>query len=86
MADLIGELLSRAKALLPQEGEAALTRRQRQHLQRCRAALDAFGDEADELLAAEHLRHARRALDELTGQAGTDDMLDALFGTFCIGK
>jgi tRNA modification GTPase len=32
------------------------------------------------------LRAARTALDRVTGKAGVEDMLDALFGRFCIGK
>jgi tRNA modification GTPase len=72
--------------LLPHEGEAALNRRQREHTATVRAALKAFRGEGDELIAAEHLRHARLALDALTGRAGTEEMLDALFETFCIGK
>lgn len=83
---LIEELTRRARSILPREGEVALTRRQREHLGHCREALVSFGGEHDELIAAEHLRHARSALDELTGRAGTEDLLDALFGTFCIGK
>jgi tRNA modification GTPase len=86
VAELIALLTSRARGLLPSEGEVALTRRQREHLVRCGEALQAFLRESDELLAAEHLREARRAIDELTGRAGTEEMLDALFGTFCIGK
>jgi tRNA modification GTPase len=42
--------------------------------------------EPDEVVAADHLRCCRQALDELTGRVGTEEMLDALFGTFCIGK
>ena len=41
---------------------------------------------ADPLVAAEGLRWAREALDKVTGKAGVEDMLDALFGRFCIGK
>ena len=40
----------------------------------------------DLLLVAESLRSARLAFDRLTGRAGTEDMLDTLFGRFCIGK
>ena len=32
------------------------------------------------------LRRARVAFDRLLGRASTEDMLDALFGRFCIGK
>ena len=40
----------------------------------------------DPLLIAEHLRLARVAFDALVGRTTTEDMLDALFGRFCIGK
>jgi tRNA modification GTPase len=86
MEALSAALVDRAAMLLPHEGEAALNRRQREHTATVRAALKAFRGEGDELIAAEHLRHARLALDALTGRAGTEEMLDALFGTFCIGK
>jgi tRNA modification GTPase len=86
VAALIEALLDRARGLLPQEDDAALTRRQRSHLAQCRAELLDLFAEPDELLRAERLRRARTALDELTGRAGTEEMLDALFGTFCIGK
>ncbi|GAO40092.1 tRNA modification GTPase MnmE [Sphingomonas changbaiensis NBRC 104936] len=86
LADLADMLVERARTLLPREGEVALTRRQREHLAHCHAALVAFAAEPDELIAAEQLRLARQAIDELTGRAGAEEMLDALFGTFCIGK
>lgn len=86
LPELVGELVERARALLPTEGEAALTRRQRDYVQLCYQQLTLFGHEPDELIAAEELRGARQALDLLTGRAGTEDMLDALFGAFCIGK
>jgi len=79
-------LLDRARALLPAEGDFALHRRQRdmveimlQHLRQAARAMDA-------LIRAEELRQARRMVDALTGQAGTEDMLDRLFAGFCIGK
>jgi tRNA modification GTPase len=37
-------------------------------------------------IAAEELRHARVAFDRLTGAAGVEDVLDALFSRFCLGK
>jgi tRNA modification GTPase len=40
----------------------------------------------DPLIAAEALRQARGTLDRVTGRAGVEQMLDALFGRFCIGK
>lgn len=37
-------------------------------------------------LAAEELRHAQRDLGELTGEFSSDDLLGAIFSSFCIGK
>ena len=37
-------------------------------------------------LAAEHLRLGQRALGEITGEYRSDDLLGAIFSTFCIGK
>ncbi|HXD35239.1 MAG TPA: tRNA uridine-5-carboxymethylaminomethyl(34) synthesis GTPase MnmE [Rhodanobacter sp.] len=37
-------------------------------------------------LAAEELRHAQHALGEITGSYSSDDLLGAIFGSFCIGK
>jgi tRNA modification GTPase len=82
---LIGTLSSRALALLPAEGEVAANARQRQ------AIVQALGqlreaNSPDMLVAAEALRQARVELDRVTGRAGVEDMLDMLFGRFCIGK
>jgi tRNA modification GTPase len=84
--ELIDLLVQRARELLPREGEVALTRRQRGYIASMHAELQAVIGEGDELIAAEHLRACRRELDALTGRAGTEEMLNALFGTFCIGK
>jgi tRNA modification GTPase len=37
-------------------------------------------------LAAEDLRLAARALERVTGRIGAEDVLDVVFGAFCIGK
>lgn len=37
-------------------------------------------------LAAEELRQAQQALGEITGDYGSDDLLGAIFSSFCIGK
>lgn len=37
-------------------------------------------------LVAEELRHAQRSLGEITGTYSSDDLLGAIFSTFCIGK
>jgi tRNA modification GTPase len=86
MDALVALLTVRARALLPAEGELALNARHRAAIA---AALDAIGEAEsapDFLIASESLRGARQALDRVTGRGGVEDMLDALFGRFCIGK
>ena len=80
------DLVALARGAMPVPGEAALGARQHALLGECQAALAGAADESDPLLVAERLRLARVALDRLVGRAGTEDMLDALFGRFCIGK
>lgn len=82
-------IVDMARTLLPREGEAALRQRQRAALAEAREWLtvEAGSREAGDLiLLAERLRLAAAALDRITGRAGVEDMLDALFGRFCIGK
>lgn len=82
-------IVDMARTLLPREGEAALRQRQRAALAEARdwLRIDAGSREATDLiLIAERLRLAATALDRITGRAGVEDMLDALFGRFCIGK
>lgn len=86
LAELRAALIAHGRAALPAPGEAALNLRQHRLLVDCRVGLEHAALQEDPLLAAEDLRFARAALDRLTGRAGTEDMLDALFGRFCIGK
>lgn len=82
-------IVDMARTLLPREGEAALRQRQRAALAEARQWLevDTRSREAGDLiLLAERLRLAATALDRITGRAGVEEMLDALFGRFCIGK
>ncbi|HEX8193254.1 MAG TPA: tRNA uridine-5-carboxymethylaminomethyl(34) synthesis GTPase MnmE [Allosphingosinicella sp.] len=86
LADLIALVLERSRGMLPQSNEAALNARQRELLRAALAGLDQASAASDPLIRAEHLRRARTMLDRITGRAGVEDMLDALFGRFCIGK
>lgn len=82
-------IVEMARTLLPREGEAALRQRQRAALSEAHdwLRIDAGSREASDLiLLAERLRLASGALDRITGRAGVEDMLDTLFGRFCIGK
>jgi tRNA modification GTPase len=73
-------------------GEGAFSARRRHvqalrqvavHLERTDALLDT--NRAGEL-AAEELRQAQHALGEITGTYTSDDLLGAIFSSFCIGK
>jgi tRNA modification GTPase len=86
MGALEEAIVEAARSILPGEGEVALNRRQRDSLGEAAAALEGARSQSDILLAAESLRAARLALDRITGRAGVEDMLDALFGRFCVGK
>lgn len=83
---LIGDLVTTARTLLPGANDVALNTRQHRLLTDCARALDQAASEKDLLLRAEALRLARLALDQLLGRTHVEDMLDALFGAFCIGK
>ena len=83
---LIARLIERARALLPREGELTINSRHRGLLAETLDQLRDAGSTHDPILASESLRQARASLDRITGRAGVEDMLDALFGSFCIGK
>lgn len=86
LRELVDLLIARAGALLPAEGEVALNARHRAALEEVLGWLKEAEASSDLLIVAEGLRQARGALDRVTGGAGVEDMLDALFGRFCIGK
>lgn len=80
------DLVCSARAAMPKPGEAALNTRQHRLLFDAGCALADATLSDDPLIVAENLRLARAAFDSLLGRATTEDMLDALFGRFCIGK
>ncbi|MFL6759788.1 tRNA uridine-5-carboxymethylaminomethyl(34) synthesis GTPase MnmE [Sphingomonas sp.] len=83
---LLDEIGRRARSLLPAEDAIALNRRQAHHVGEAAEAMNAASAEHDLVLIAEQLRLARTAFDRLTGRAGIEDVLDALFARFCLGK
>ncbi|VAW00509.1 tRNA-5-carboxymethylaminomethyl-2-thiouridine(34)synthesis protein MnmE [hydrothermal vent metagenome] len=86
MSQLVELLISKGKAVLPDPDETSINKRQADHLMSAQLSLANIIGEDDYLVIGEQLRIARRSLDTLTGRASTEDMLDALFGRFCIGK
>ena len=83
---LIADLVQRARQLLPKPGLAAFNQRQAESLWDAHDAIGGISADEDLLLIGERLRIARRSLDRLLGRHSTEDVLDALFGRFCIGK
>src|SRR3546814_6194972 len=68
-------------------GTPSLTRaRHRQALEECRDALGRARAAGLPELLAEDVRLALRALGRITGKVDVEDLLDVIFGDFCIGK
>ncbi len=86
MPELLAALVEKARELLPRPDEFTVNARQRQALGGALQHIDAAGRHDDVLLVAEELRQGRLCFDAITGRAGVEHMLDALFGRFCIGK
>ena len=86
LADLAHVIVGLARSILPSEGEIALNERQAASLEDARDSLRTAAGATDLVIAAESLRQARAAFDRLTGRAGVEDLLDVLFGRFCLGK
>jgi tRNA modification GTPase len=93
MAALRRALLDRAfGGILGEPGEAPLVTRER-HARALRAARDEVAGFLDAMdggvpmeFAATHLRDAVAALETLVGAVSVDDVLDRVFGSFCVGK
>ncbi len=80
-------LAERVRALLDRRGPPPLTRaRHRAALTEAAAALQRAEAAPEAELRAEDLRLALRAIGRITGQVGVEDVLDVIFGQFCIGK
>ena len=78
---------------IPQTADDALviqSDRQKENLQRCIESLEAAKMALDIDLPLDivsmDLQEALEALGELTGEVTTDDILDKIFGSFCVGK
>lgn len=91
--DLCNEISRRLTQDAQVQGDDGLvieSERQKANLERCQNALDAA------MMAAKHdvpldivsmdIQEAIEALGEITGEVTTDDILDRIFGTFCVGK
>jgi tRNA modification GTPase len=93
LPDLRDALLRTAfGAILGEPAEAPLVTRER-HARALRTAREeiagftaALDDGVPMEFAATHLRAAAEALEDLVGAVSVDDVLDRVFGSFCVGK
>lgn len=87
--ELVARLQVIASERIGHPGEAVITQvRHRRLIEACRDSLAAFleGARDDVELRAEDLRRAADALGRVTGRVDVEDVLDQIFGRFCIGK
>ncbi|HEX5077786.1 MAG TPA: tRNA uridine-5-carboxymethylaminomethyl(34) synthesis GTPase MnmE, partial [Geminicoccaceae bacterium] len=87
---LLAQLAGSARERLDSRAAPLLTRAR--HRAAVQAALAALGriatlpPDTELALLAEDLRLAVRAIGRITGRVGVEDLLDRIFGEFCIGK
>lgn len=87
--DRLRACLAERGGALAAEGSFSARQRHLEALARCRGHLQAAGGRmrpGEEELLAEELRLAHRALAEITGEVSSEELLGAIFSSFCIGK
>jgi tRNA modification GTPase len=87
--DLVRALTGFGERFFTAEPALVTRERHRVALQEAAQALEdalRLGPQGGEELVAEQIRLATRALERLTGRIGVEDILDAIFRDFCIGK
>jgi len=86
LEDFRSELLRRVLGEVPDLGGAvAIAARHRRALEEAASELNACDVKCPET-AAENVRWALRAVDELIGEVSIEEVLDEIYGSFCIGK
>lgn len=86
LPNLLEQLTSQVAEVLPAEDAIALNRRQARHLAQAASSIHDAEAASDPAILANGLRRARSEFDQLSGRTGVEDVLDALFGRFCLGK
>lgn len=82
----IAERLAAQAARGDEESGADVTTRQKELLVRAAEALDRAASAADLAVAANEVRTAASEIGRIVGKTYSDDLLDALFSRFCVGK
>jgi len=84
---LFEQIQTRIGAGISSGSSEIITRvRYREALKECAENLQSFGFDKPIELAGEDIRLAARALGKITGQIEVGEILDKIFGSFCIGK
>jgi tRNA modification GTPase len=86
---LVAEISQRARNAVGARTEPALTQaRHRQSLEAAKGEIAAFLEGSSEAieLRAEDVRRAAHAIGRIIGRVDVEDVLDQIFGRFCIGK
>lgn len=86
LTELLKRVEELARSVLPNDDAIAVNRRHAECFVQAASSLSRAASLSDPVLIAEELRTARSAFDRLTGLTGVEDVLDALFGRFCLGK
>ncbi len=86
IADLLHQIERSARVLVPADDAITLNRRHAKHIGEAADALERGARETEVVFVAEELGLARSAFDRLTGRAGVEEVIDALFSRFCLGK
>jgi tRNA modification GTPase len=84
--ELLAAIAERVDRLVDVEEAVPTRQRHVNALETCRRHLRNVGPVRDTVLNAEELRLAAAALGRLTGRIDVEDILDAVFSRFCIGK
>lgn len=80
-------IVARIRESMASYSSEVITRvRYREALKECLENLEAFDVHKEIELACEDIRLAARALGKITGQVEAGEILDKIFGAFCIGK
>lgn len=87
VADLLNVISARIATRFSTGSNLLITRaRYREALQNTLQNLQAFSFDKEIELTAEDIRLAARELGKITGRIEVDEILDKIFGSFCIGK
>ena len=85
--EIVNIIISIIKENFSSSSNCLITRiRYRKALEECLDNLETFSLDKEIELAAEDLRLACRAIGKITGNVEVDEILDKIFGSFCIGK